>query len=372
MIYLNNAATSYPKPEGMAEAVASAIKALPGSAHRTGFEQERSDTARSALARLLRTPDENSIVYASNATHALNVAFHGIDWKEGDVALTSSAEHNSVLRPLHLLQKRGALRMEIVQVDSQGRLDPNAWRDAVKKHRPRLAVFTHASNVTGAVNDAELICSIAKEEADSLVLLDASQSAGVVDLFPSEWNIDMVAMTGHKYLLGPQGTGALYVNPEIKLEPMWTGGTGIFSDMDEMPDQLPLRLEAGTPNEHSFAGLKHSLNWREQNPEDLEFREKMLGYAVDSLRESGANVIDVSGVRTPVISFTLPGWEIEDVGHVLQSSYDIICRTGLHCAPRIFGALGCSPQGTVRVSLSRFTLRDEIDVLTCAVKDMMS
>lgn len=369
-VYMNNAATSWPKAPGVARRVQESLEALPQHAWRTGFNREEArEGCRTLLKDLMRIGDARDIAYASNATHALNIAIQGFDWKPGARAVTTDAEHNSVLRPLHYLQKRGVLEYACVPVDGSGRVVMEAWERALDK-KTAMAVFSHASNVTGAVNDAAALSAMARA-AGAVVLVDASQTLGIIDVFPEEWDADMVAFTGHKYLLGPPGTGGLYVRPGTGLEPVFVGGTGIRSDMDEMPSEMPLHLEAGTPNDPSFAGLAEALAWRRENPPDAAGVSARVRRVEEGLKALGARVITVDGPRTPVVSFTLPGWDVEDAGAALQQSYGIVCRTGLHCAPRIHAALNAAPRGTVRVSLSRFTTDEEVGYLLSAVKEML-
>lgn len=370
-VYMNNAATSWPKAPGVAQRVKERLEALPQHAYRTGFCQEDGrEDCRALLKELLRVKDGNTIAYASNATHALNMALHGFGWEKGARVVTTDAEHNSVLRPLHYLQQEGKLETLFAAVDACGRVDAGEWARALRKGAA-LAVFSHASNVTGAINDAKALCAMAKA-AGAAVLIDASQTLGNADVLPEEWGADMVAFTGHKYLLGPPGTGGLYVRPGLRLRPVFVGGTGIKSDMDEMPEEMPLRLEAGTPNDASFAGLSAALAWSRANPQDGDAIARRTARVAAALRDMGARVVEAGGARTPVISFTLEGWDTEDAGEALQRSYGIVCRTGLHCAPRIHRALHSAPRGTVRVSFSRFTTDEEADYLLSAIKEMLA
>lgn len=371
MIYLNNGATSWPKPECVSNAVKKSLDELPSSAHRSGFEEEDDYNCKDLLAKLLKIDNPNNIIYGYNATFALNLAIQGFEFEKGDKVLTTAAEHNSVLRPLYYLQNKNIIQYEVIAVNEEGRIDINVWEEKIKEVKPRMVVFTHASNVTGAVNDAEKLTAIAKKY-NCIVLLDASQSLGIIDVFPQKWNIDMVAFTGHKYLLGPQGTGGLYVSPEIKLNPILQGGTGIFSDEDTMPEEMPLKLEAGTPNDSSFKGLEAALKWSFENPINKNKIDFLIDKIKKELKEMNVNIIDVSGEATPVISFTIDGYSADEVGEILQMSFDIICRSGLHCAPLIHKYLKTSPNGTVRISLSRFTTEKEVDYFINSIKDIIN
>lgn len=367
-IYFNNAATSWPKAPGVPEAVSAALKARPGAMHRGGIEDfDVFEETRILLARRLGVGTPERIALGPNATWGLNLAIFGFPFEKGDLVLSTNAEHNSVLRPLYALETRGLIRSVRLGVDASGRVSPDAWKEALEIHRPKLCVFTHASNVTGAVNDAKTLISLAKE-AGAFVLLDASQTLGWFDLELDKWGADMAVFTGHKYLLGPQGTGGIWVREGLELSPHLVGGTGIKSDMEIMPDEMPLRLEAGTGNEPSFHGLLAALRWAEENPRDITFDDEKLHHLAEGLKRSGAKPIEPSGPRTPVMSFTLPGMSCAEAGYMLQESCGIICRTGIHCAPKIFADLGL-PE-TVRFSLSRFTSYEEIDCVIDAVKDI--
>ena len=368
-IYMNNSATSWPKPPCVAEAVAGALTGKPGSAQRGGIEDyDVFGHVRKKMAKILGAGSHDHIALGSNATWGLNLAIFGYPFEKGDAVVTSTSEHNSVLRPLHALEKRGLIKVIYVDTDDTGRIPPDKWEAAMARHKPKLAVFTHASNVTGAINDAEALAKAAKG-AGAHVLADASQTCGWESIDADGWGLDMTVFTGHKYLLGPQGTGGLYVRPGLTLNPHMIGGTGSHSDLPAMPVEMPARLEAGTGNEPSFHGLLAALEWLEENPMDHRAQCEMLLALRRGLIDSGAEVIEPDGACTPVVSFSIPGLTPAETGYILGESYDIICRTGLHCAPKIFSSIG-RKEGTVRLSLSRFTTIDEIADAVSAVRDI--
>lgn len=373
MIYLNNAATSWPKAPGLADYMKQLIEEIPVHGSRATGNAGPAEfiDGRKELAGLMRITNADRIALMQNATHGLNAAMLGLPWKEGDLAVTSRAEHNSVLRPLVWLQKHRGVKCEILPTDREGRIRPEQLEQVLKEKHPRLVVLTHASNVTGAVHNLEEIAGLCRRYG-SLLLADASQSMGIVPVLPEKWQVDMLAFTGHKYLLGPQGTGGLYVREGLTLEPAVTGGTGIFSDQDEMPGQMPKRLEAGTQNEQGLSGLGFAVRWQRQNP--IEYRTLIERFDILSagLADAGAEVVKVNGMRTPVLSFAVPGFTPEEVGDILYGSYDIICRTGLHCAPLIFPDLGLGRMGSVRISISRFTTEEETEQVLQAVKEIIS
>ena len=367
-IYLNNAATSWPKPDCVAGAMAEALENLPGDAGRGGIRDFHIfDQVRKELADLMGIGCPERIALGSNSTWGLNQAVFGFPLEPGDKVLTTKAEHNAVLRPLYRLEKQG-IQVIYLDVDETGRMEPEMWKKALEKYRPRLCALIHASNVTGAVNDAETLTAMAKA-AGAAMLLDISQSLGWISVKLEKWGVDMAAFTGHKYLLGPQGTGGLYVRPGLTLRPYVLGGTGVKSDLREMPEEMPLHLEAGTGNEPSYHGLLAALRWTAENPLKKEKTEEILEYLKESLEKLGCRVIRPKPPVTPVVSFTVPGWHPGDAGDILSGSYDIICRTGLHCSPRIMENLE-TPEGTIRLSLSRFTEKADADRVLEAVAAM--
>ena len=368
-IYLNNAATSWPKPGCVAEAVSKALASRPGHAGRGGVEDfDVFSEARNKIAGVIGVRTPGQIALGPNSTWALNLGIFGYRFRKGDAALTTKAEHNSVLRPLYALEQRGLINVIYLDTDRTGRIPLEEWESALARYSPRLALFTHASNVTGAVNDAESLIKAAKA-AGADVLMDASQTCGWEDIEADNWGADMVAFTGHKYLLGPQGTGGLYVRPGLVLDPHLVGGTGIHSDLETMPEDMPAHLEAGTGNEPSFCGLLAALEWAERNPPDKAETGEMLAALRRGLSDAGADVVEPEGACMPVVSFGIAGKTPSEVGFILNESYGIICRAGMQCAPKLFGCLG-RPGGTVRLSVSRFTTMDEIETAIGAVRDI--
>ena len=368
-IYLNNSATSWPKPPCVAEAVSKALTERPGSAQRAGIEDfDVFDEVRKQMSKILGVNAHDHIALGSNATMGLNMALFGYPFNKGDTVVTSKSEHNSVLRPLFALEQRGIIKVIYVDTDSYGRILTDNWKDAIAQYKPKLAVLIHASNVTGTVNNAAALAGAAKD-AGAHVLVDVSQTCGWEKIEADNWSLDMVAFTGHKYLLGPQGTGGLYVRPGLKLNPHFIGGTGSFSDLSVMPEEMPKRLEAGTGNEPAFYGLLAALNWAKQNPPDYSEQDEKLNAIRQGLKEAGADVLVPDGKSIPTVSFNIPGLTPNETAYILTESYDIICRSGLHCAPRIFDCIG-RQGGTVRLSASRFTTLSEIEGAVNAVRDI--
>jgi cysteine desulfurase family protein len=370
-IYFNEAATSWPKAPGVAEAMVQALAtpaACPGRLAGAGRDVLRE--CRERLASLLRVTCSDRIVLTMNATHALNLAIAGLPLTPGDHVITTSAEHNSVLRPLYLLRASKGIRVTVVDVDQSGRVDRAAFQAALAQGAA-LVAMTHASNVTGAVNDVRSYLQPARQ-AGACTLLDASQSIGHLPVNPEELGADMVAFPGHKGLRGPSGTGALYVAPHIELSPLLVGGTGVQSELPVQPEEMPVRLEAGTPNVLSCAGLAAALSWFADHGLPLADRAGRLG---DLLRTGlaglpRARLIGANGrsPHLPVISFRLEGSPVEETGRRLLEEHGIYCRTGIHCAPLLHEALGTAPEGTVRLSLSGFNTEEEVACCLDAVR----
>jgi selenocysteine lyase/cysteine desulfurase len=239
---------------------------------------------------------------------------------------------------------------------------------------PRIGVVTHASNVTGALNDVSALAKTTHAQG-ALLLVDMAQSLGWIDCALDAWDVDLAAFTGHKYLLGPQGTGGLYLRPGLELRPHLVGGTGIHSDRDTMPPQMPIHLEAGTNNEPGYHGLLAALDWTADNPVTSAriATDELLDQLKRALKALGAHVVDPGAPNTPVLSFTLEGYVSDLLGAALAESYGVLVRTGLHCAPKIFSALGIDSRlGSVRVSLSRFSTKGDVSALVDALTEIVA
>lgn len=367
-IYLNNAATSWPKPREVGIAMEQAVRSLPGSGRRGGIESfDVLAKVREELAKVFGVSDSEQIALGCNATWGLNQGIFGYPLKAGDTVLTTKAEHNSVLRPLHVLEEKG-IRVIALPVEEDGTVAFETWEKALIKYHPRLCVLIHGSNVTGAVHDAERFSAAVRGQGSEL-LLDVSQTAGYIPLELEKWGVAMAVFAGHKYLLGPQGTGGLYVRKDMELTPHIVGGTGILSNLKTMPEQMPIHLEAGTGNEPSYHGLLAALLWTKEHPLDRQKVDVLAQRCRTELEKLGCRVARPRGECTPVVSFTVPGFTPEEVGDILTGSYDIICRVGLHCAPDIMEGLE-EPQGTVRLSFSRFSTEEELETVLEAVQAM--
>lgn len=369
VVYFDNAATTFPKPESFYEAFNSFYRLRGGNPGRSGHSlsiaaAEALEEARELLAELFNVSDPFRIIFTYNASYALNLAIRGV-LEKGDFVLTSSLEHNSVARPLRTLQKAGMIEFQIIPVStSSGLLDLEALEAALKKKKAKLVAVVHGSNVVGTIQPAKEIARIAHEYG-ALLLLDASQTAGTYPIDVEADEIDLLAFTGHKGLFGPQGIGGLYVRPGIDLNIFFAGGTGSKSEEDTQPEFMPDRLEIGTPNAGGAASLAAGVKFvLEKGVENIHvYEKKLINKLVEGL-ESIPRVRIIAreaAERVPVVSFVVDGIPVSEVGYLLDSQYGICTRVGLHCAPWAHKIFGTFPEGTVRVSLSLFNTVDEIE-----------
>jgi cysteine desulfurase family protein len=365
-IYLDNAATSYPKPESVYQAVMHAMReigASPGrGGHRRSLEAGRiMFQAREAAAALFSAPDSSRIIFTHSATEALNMALRGT-LAAGDHVVTTSMEHNSLLRPLHLLEKEG-LALTVVQAGPDGVVDPDAIRRAVTP-RTRMIAIGHVSNVSGTIQPIGPVSAIARE-AGALLLLDAAQSAGSLPIDVVSSAIDLLAVPGHKGLYGPQGTGLLYAAPHVSLVPLLTGGTGTSSTSEAQPEAMPDGFEAGTHNLPGIAGLKAGMEFvMAQGVAVIGAHERnLVAYAIERLQVVPQVTLHSPldpAVRGAVLSFTVADRDSAAIAFELDQRFDIAVRAGLHCAPRAHRTLGTFPGGTVRMSPGWFTTREDV------------
>ena len=372
-IYLDNAATSWPKPGVVVEAMTSFMQksaANPGrGGHSMAIEAARVVfQCREALGKLLNVADSRNIVFAPNATSAINTALWGY-LKPGDHCVTSSLEHNAIMRPLHALQERG-VQLTVVDCDVDDGVQVDAFAAALKDNT-RLIAITHASNVSGTLFPVKDIAILARD-AGVRLLVDAAQTSGVVPIDVQDAGIDLLAAPGHKSLLGPMGTGFLYVSPEVKLETTIFGGTGSNSHELSMPEETPDRFEAGTLNGPGIAGLFAGLRWLfERGIDSVAEHENTL---VQQLRRGLGSIPGVlvygSPSAVPVVSFNVRDIPSVEVSAILDASFNIATRAGIHCAPAAHKTLGTLQQGTVRVSPGPFNTLEDIEALLEAVEEI--
>lgn len=367
-IYLDNAATSFPKPESVYQAVMHAMREIGASPGRGGYHRSLEAgrimfQARETASAFLSAPDSSRIIFTHSATESLNMALRGT-LVPGDHVITSSMEHNSLARPLHLLQKQG-VRVTIVQANHDGIVDPSDVVRSLTSHT-RMIAFGHVSNVSGSIQSIQSLSAISRE-AGILFLLDAAQSAGSIPIDVSAMGIDLLAAPGHKGLYGPQGTGILYVAPHVSLQPLLAGGTGSNSTSEEQPDSMPDGFEAGTHNLPGIAGLKAGIEFVMERGVDVigEHERNLVSFAMERL-ESVPGLRFHSpkdpSVRGAVLSFTVAGYDSSALAFELDRRFDISVRAGLHCAPRAHRTLGSFPGGTVRMSPGWFSTLEDVAV----------
>ncbi|GAX89131.1 aminotransferase class V-fold PLP-dependent enzyme [Effusibacillus lacus] len=378
MIYLDNAASTWPKPPQVAEAMAAAVRdysANPGrSGHRLAAKAaETISNTRAQVARLFHVKNPNDVIFTQNATESLNLGLKGF-LQPGDHVITTSLEHNSVRRPLEYLRKKG---VDITYVPSIG--DDQALCQEVEKEfraTTRLLVVTHSSNLTGRILPVERLGELARKHRVKF-MVDASQTAGYLPIDVEAMRIDMLAFTGHKGLYGPQGTGGLYIHPDLELDPLLHGGTGGFSELIEQPPGRPERYESGTRNTAGIAGLSAGLQFIEDTGlASIRRHEEHLTQLlleelarIDGLTQFGP---DRKEARCPIVSFSVAGYDANEIGYILDTHYEIAVRAGLHCSPLAHETLGTAEGGLVRASLGYFNNETEIEEFVGALKDIMA
>jgi cysteine desulfurase family protein len=380
MIYLDNAATSFPKPEPVYQALDRFARnnlANPGRAgHRMAVSAERTlDDARHALNQLFRGQAPDRWIFTLNCTDSLNIAIKGIV-RPGDHVVTTDLEHNSVSRPLRALENAGVITLTRLESNG-GYIDPEQVRLALTP-RTSLVAMTHASNVLGTQQPIEAIAPIVRD-AGALFLVDAAQSAGVVPINLQATPIDLLAFPGHKALYGPTGVGALYVGPRTdgRIWPWREGGTGGDSSSETQPEILPYFLEGGTPNVLGVAGLAAGIAWvRERGEDELRRHEVGLLQRVVNWAEASTDGWKVAGHWDPdrhvgALSLIVPeSITPQDIGSILDVSFDTAIRPGLHCAPYIHRRLGTFPDGTIRVSPGPFSTVEDIETFIAALTEI--
>lgn len=377
VIYLDNAATSWPKPPQVAEAMERNMKeaaANPGrgshamavTASRTVFE------TRKRLSALFGIANPNDIAFTLNTTHALNLAIQGL-LKPGDHVVATSLEHNSVRRPLEALKRRLGIEVTFVPTDRQGRLDLNRAEAAIRD-KTKLMAVTHGSNLLGSIMPVKELGMLSRARGVKL-LVDAAQTAGALPIDVAKMNIDLLAFPGHKGLMGPQGTGGLYIHPELDLEPLMYGGTGSRSESPEQPQVRPDRYEAGTPNTVGLAGLSEGVSFvlRETVEKIGEKERKLTSLLMKGLLEiTGVSVLGPGPdeERTAIVAFLIEGADPSEVAFILDRQFGIAVRSGFHCTPLGHETAGTTDSGAVRASPGYFTTETEIVSLIEAVKEI--
>lgn len=377
MIYLDNAATTIYKPECVYENVIRAMKEFGNPGRSAGEASILAGRcvydARKCLSDFFGGNNPEGIIFTGNATQALNIAIKGI-LRAGDHVITSATEHNSVLRPLYQMEEKGC-ELTIVPADEMGDISVKTIEAAIKENTKAI-VCNHASNVTGNINDINAIGAIARKY-NLIFIVDASQTAGEVEINVERSNIDMLAFTGHKGLMGPQGTGGLYIRRELEIEPLVSGGTGSRSFDKRQPDIYPEHLEAGTLNSHGIAGLLAAVRFINETGistirrKELElaniFYERVV--AIPGVKVYG-NFMDINR-RCPIVSINIGDLDSAELTDILEKEYKVHTRAGIHCAPLIHEALGTAKQGTVRFSFSYFNTEDDAINAAIAVAEFV-
>ncbi len=368
LIYLDNAATTFPKPREVLDRMVESYSRLGVSPGRGSYDlaveaAEMVQQARRKLAHFFGAPDPDRVILASNATDGLNLAIQGIV-KPGDHVVSTRLEHNAVLRPLYHLRQRGWIEYDLVPFDGSGFIDPDAIARAIRPNT-RLVILCHASNVLGTLQPVADIGRICAEKGMPL-LIDAAQSAGQVPIDMTAWQVSAVAFTGHKSLLGPSGIGGLVLCPDLEVDSTRFGGTGIESSSPIHTQAFPHRLEAGTLNLLGVLGLSAGLDYLQQEGMERIHRREMA--LIGRLQEGLASFprVTVYGPpprmrQTPVLACNVEGMVASDVGAILDGDYGIAVRTGLHCAPLVHADLGILSHGTVRFSTGCFNTDEDID-----------
>lgn len=374
MIYLDNAATTMKKPQCVIDAVVAAMSHM-GNAGR-GATSAALDASRviydtrEKLSDLFNLQNPSRVAFTCNSTESLNTAIKGI-LSSGDHAITTALEHNSVLRPLYDLQAKG-MELSIVDCDENGNIDYNDFEKLIKENTKAI-VCTHASNLVGNVLDVKKIGSIAKKH-NLIFIVDASQSAGVFPIDMQNMNIDILCFTGHKGLLGPQGTGGICVREGIDVRPLKVGGSGVNTFSKEQPVEMPTHLEAGTLNGHALAGLNAALDYlKEEGIDNIQKREEELMFRfyngikdIKDIKIFG----NFENKRAAIVTFNVGDIDSAAFSDELSFAYDISTRAGAHCAPLMHKAMNTVEQGAVRFSFSHYNTEEEIDTAIKAVKEI--
>lgn len=376
MIYLDNAATSYPKPKSVIQAVTAQMAQVGGNAGRSSHQGGLASSrilyeTRCAISRLLNVSDPLQINFTLNATEALNLVIHGA-LNPGDHVVTTSMEHNSVLRPLKAVEKKG-ITHTIVWGDAEGKVDPAMIEKAIGP-KTRMLILNHCSNVTGTLQSLPEMMAMALNH-QLMTLVDASQSCGSIPINVEALQIDFLAAPGHKALFGPQGTGFLYIHKKNKIRALKQGGTGSRSEDLNQPELIPDCYESGTQNIHGLAGLKAGVDFiLEEGLETIHDQEQQrMMQLMEGLSVIPGITLFGPGKMTDrgsVVTFRAGTMDVNQINYVLDMVYGISARAGLHCAPLAHQTLGTFPEGTLRFSPGYFTTKEEIDEVLKAMNEI--
>jgi len=379
MIYLDNAATTFPKPEIVYKTMDTFYRTLGANPGRSGHkmamlaEKEIEDT-RNVIARLFGIKDPGRFIFTFNATDAINMGIKGL-LKSGDHVITTYLEHNAVSRSLYGLEKRKVITITKARNSVEGFIDPDDIKSAIKPNT-KLIVISHAPNVLGTIQPIQEIGNIAREN-NVIFMVDAAQTTCVCEIDVNKSYVDMLAFTGHKGPLGPTGTGGLYVGERLTLEPWREGGTGFEPASLSQPEELPFKLESGTPNTVGIAGLRAGIEYvLSKGINNIRTHEqKLINKLINVLKHDNRFVLygttDISK-KVGILSINIKGYKPAEVGAILDQTFDIAARPGLHCAPFAHQMLGTFPDGTVRISPGLFNTEDDINQLIKALNKIAS
>jgi len=378
-VYLDNSATSWPKPPAVVAAMNAYLNDFGGSPGRSGHDfaikaaREVFET-RELIASLFNVPESERVIFSANATHALNFAIKGI-LNKGDHVVISHTEHNAVLRPLTFLQKEGLISFDIARCDEKGNVDTENLKSLIKPET-KLVVCIHGSNVSGAIQPLADIGKICKEKG-ILFMVDAAQTSGFVPVDMQRDNVNILAFTGHKKLYGPPGIGGLCIRDNIAIRTLIHGGTGSKSDMADHPEFYPDRLEAGTINTVGIIGLKAGINYIQHKGIEIIRKnlKELTSHFINGLIQM--DEVTIYGPapgedRLPLVSVNIKDMVPSNVASVLDKEFGIMTRPGLHCSPLAHKTIGSFPQGTLRFSLGCFTKNEEIDYAIDSLKKIIT
>ncbi|WP_347548212.1 aminotransferase class V-fold PLP-dependent enzyme [Pseudalkalibacillus hwajinpoensis] len=377
MIYLDQAASSFPKPPEVVQAMTEAITEYGANPGRGGhaLSKRADDTirrTREQLAAFFGFDLPDRVCFTSNATSALNQAIKGFPFVEGDHVLTTSFEHNSVRRPLEYMKKTTGIVIDYVNTGESEWFDLEAFKSNITD-QTKMIVITHGSNLTGKKLPLDVIGAVARQKQIPF-LVDASQTAGVLPIHMKEMNIDMLAFPGHKGLLGPQGTGVLIVGEGIELTPLHHGGTGSRSELIDQPDLLPERLESGTLNTPGIAGLLAGLEAVKRMGLDTisEHEDRLVSQLINGLKKIDfVHIYGPEHDRLGVVPFTIAGIDSQEIAIILDQHYNIAVRAGLHCTPLGHESIGTIEHGTVRLSVGPYNTKEEIEKVIRAIAQIV-
>jgi len=380
-VYLDNASTTFPKPKAVSEAMYNFLINIGGNPGRSNHDNALETNrllleARESIASFFNFNKMENVIFTSNITSSLNILINGI-LKKGDHVITSSMEHNSVIRPLYSLKENNIIELDIISADSFGFISPADIENKIKENT-KLVVITHASNVFGSIQPIREIGEVCKKH-NIFFVIDSAQSAGVLNIDFKDFNLSALAFTGHKSLFGPQGTGGFIINDDLNsiCSPYALGGTGSLSYSLTQPDFLPDKFESGTLNMPGICGLLEGIKFIKNEGLNTIYKKNsyLRSYLVEELHNIN-NVILYDSIEkadsyTSCVSFNIKGLDTSELSYLLDSDYNIKNRSGLHCSPLAHKTIGTYPSGTVRLSISYFNTKDEIDYAISSINNII-